>query len=403
MKIRHLDAIGVCKELQNQLKQCDEAWVAIAWATDNPARKSLLDAKNKLTSLIIGVDFIQTNPDVLNDWCNAKVARVYPPCAGVTFHPKLYLFREGERGLAIVGSSNFTQGGLATNHEVSLFVEGNWDEEVFQSLKSQISNWWKDGKVISKAWLDQYRLRWESDRAARSKLSEPFRYVNPIKNAPHSWLPGLDWSQYVQTVVDAKDKKLEMRLKMLAKVQKIFREQDDFQAMTLEERRAIAGLHVPFSRSDLDDFEWGWFGSMTGAGEFYSRINNYQSELSAALACIPLTGGVIKQHYLDFIELYKLAFVDAERKGRVPTASRLLAMKRPDYFVCVNSQNQNGLSADLGYAKTRLSLDNYWDWVVQPILDSRWWNARRPRRNGPNDWAPNLWDCRVAMLDSIYY
>lgn len=91
------------------------------------------------------------------------------------------------------------------------------------------------------------------------------------------------------------------------------------------------------------------------------------------------------------------------RKGRVPTASRLLALKRPDYFVCVNSKNQNGLSADLGYHKTRLTIDNYWDWMVQSILDSCWWNSRRPRPGNANDWTSRRWDNRVAMLDSVYY
>jgi len=284
-----------------------------------------------------------------------------------------------------------------------LLVDGDWENEVFQSLKLQILQWWKDGELISKEWLAQYRLRWESDRETRAKLSKPFRAIKRNADAPHSWLPGLDWSQYVQAVVNAKDIKLEMRLQMLAKAQEIFREKDDFQSMTHEERRAIAGLEMTFTSKSLIGFEWGWFGSMNGNGDFSHRIIENHPDIAAALAYIPRTGEVTHQNYLEFVDSFNLAFVDATHKGGVPTASRLLAMKRPDYFVCVNSQNQRGLSADLAYARTTLSLDNYWDRVIQPILDSRWWNSRRPRPRRSKDWGPSLWDFRVAMLDSIYY
>jgi hypothetical protein len=39
------------------------------------------------------------------------------------FHPKLYLFRNHTHALAIVGSSNLTEGGLFTNHEACVISE----------------------------------------------------------------------------------------------------------------------------------------------------------------------------------------------------------------------------------------------------------------------------------------
>ena len=73
-------------------------------------------------------------------------------------------------------------------------------------------------------------------------------------------------------------------------------------------------------------------------------------------------------------------------------------MKRPDFFVCVNGGNKVGLATALSFAPTTLSLENYWDRVVEPIQQAPWYNAPRPV--GPD---MELWDARVAMLDAIYY
>lgn len=45
-----------------------------------------------------------------------------------------------------------------------------------------------------------------------------------------------------------------------------------------------------------------------------------------------------------------------------------------------------------------LTLDNYWEWVIEPIRQAPWYNAPRP--SGPD---VEIWDARAAMLDAIYY
>ena len=74
-------------------------------------------------------------------------------------------------------------------------------------------------------------------------------------------------------------------------------------------------------------------------------------------------------------------------------------MKRPDVFVCVDSGNAIGLANALSYARTTLSLDNYWDRVIEPIRLSPWYNMRREETGGDGE----LWDFRAAMLDAVYY
>ena len=87
------------------------------------------------------------------------------------------------------------------------------------------------------------------------------------------------------------------------------------------------------------------------------------------------------------------------RVSSVHSASRLLAVKRPDVFVAVNSQNRRGLCEALVVAHSTLDLDNFWERIVEPVRMSPWWLAPRPK----GGLEARLWDCRAAMLDSLYY
>jgi hypothetical protein len=74
-------------------------------------------------------------------------------------------------------------------------------------------------------------------------------------------------------------------------------------------------------------------------------------------------------------------------------------MKRPDYFVCWDSANEQGLREAFGISLKKQDYDRYWDSVVERILLTRWW--RSPRPTDPR--ASAIWDGRVAFLDSLYY
>ena len=71
-------------------------------------------------------------------------------------------------------------------------------------------------------------------------------------------------------------------------------------------------------------------------------------------------GDVTREHYDRFASLFVQAFANSHRVGGVPTASRLLAMKRPDVFLCVSDPNLTAAAAEMGFAKSTLKLDNYW-------------------------------------------
>lgn len=65
----------------------------------------------------------------------------------ISFHPKLYLFENADEALAIIGSTNLTEGGLFTNHEVSAVGQLNAvdDSATLASLHQALDLWQTPG------------------------------------------------------------------------------------------------------------------------------------------------------------------------------------------------------------------------------------------------------------------
>src|SRR3546814_5565725 len=72
--------------------------------------------------------------DCLVDVPNAYVAKNRPGC----FHPKIFYFETGDKAEAIVGSANFTKGGLGPNFEAGVHAKGAADNPFFVQVRSQI-------------------------------------------------------------------------------------------------------------------------------------------------------------------------------------------------------------------------------------------------------------------------
>jgi hypothetical protein len=81
------------------------------------------------------------------------------------------------------------------------------------------------------------------------------------------------------------------------------------------------------------------------------------------------------------------------------TASRLLAMKRPDYFICLDSANKRRFSKDFSLPISALNLNNYWDEIIERIMECVWWNSHPPNEGDQRE----VWNARSAFLDALYY
>jgi hypothetical protein len=76
--------------------------------------------------IVVGIDLLGTPVEALQEILAWGVdSRVFKnPKPGHTFHPKLYLFEAtGQRAEMFIGSSNLTDGGLYSNHEVNIRLQ----------------------------------------------------------------------------------------------------------------------------------------------------------------------------------------------------------------------------------------------------------------------------------------
>ena len=86
---------------------------------------------------------------------------------GGRFHPKLYLF-DGEReSSVIVGSANLTGAGLETNHEASLWLRGEPDDDVVGAIRDGFELLWGDPYAV--ALNDQIRIDYQNAKRARDR------------------------------------------------------------------------------------------------------------------------------------------------------------------------------------------------------------------------------------------
>lgn len=201
----------------------------------------------------------------------------------------------------------------------------------------------------------------------------------------------MDWAQYLARVKADKIHNFQDRLELLSIVRKLFARTPKFADMNQEERKAVAGMDSKIAKDAK------WFGSMMGVGYFQQAINNNNVHLSDALDKIPLTGEVNKAQYDAFIEEYLKAFPNG-RDG-IGTSSRLLALKRPDYFICVDSKNRDKLTEEFDIRKSGLDYDRYWYEIVGRLIDTPWWKSLPP--SDPVELE--AWQGRAAMLDALFY
>jgi hypothetical protein len=368
---------------------------AVAWGSDNPALAELLRHKSKIARLVIGTHFYQTSPAFLEQFEDDEAVRVMPP-NGATFHPKVYLFVSKERSALVVGSANFTRSAMASNVEACCLIEGPSSEGLFVDMREFITDeCWEEAVVIDADFLRAYRIQHAATKGARAALKKFSPLRRPKSSARRGDPLEMDWSAFVQRV--RSEEYFEKRLKVLARARVLFDGVDNFSMLDRIERKAIAGT-LGGKEKGPGSLDWGLFGSMFGFGVLKSKINGNAAAISDALDCIPPTGAVTQDNYNDFVERYAEAFEGESHVGGIASASRLLAMKRPDCFVCIDKANKTGLSAHFGLAASAVKIENYWADLIEPIRLSPWWRASRPPGT-----EGKIWDGRAAFLDALFY
>lgn len=367
--------------------------IATAWASANTdAFKTLLQHKNKIDLAVIGTHFYQTHPDVLDQFVgSSKVKFVLQP-QGV-FHPKVYLFWSEQAWEVVIGSPNLTAGALTKNSELSVLITSeDGRPEMRGEISTIISGYGSKASTITAKEADNYRRIWKLKSRDLNRLSDFYGEKEATKPAMKSKVMSMSWASYVAEVKKDTNHGFDQRLEMLRVVKAQFDQHAHFNDIPLDARRGIAGLAsktIP---------HWAWFGKMSVARTYAPLIKQEHPAFSLALDEIPQLGNVRKEHFDRYIREYLKAFPNGG--AGLATATRLLAMKRPDTFLCVDSKNKNYLSQDIGIVRVdKLDYERYWDEVILRLMDSPWWQCPQP--SALKEKA--LWHARAAMLDAIFY
>jgi hypothetical protein len=390
-----LSSTALNREILGALTGFNRYIICTAWASDFQVSQALWRNRAKIQRLVVGLHFYQTDPEFIAAFRTNQNTRFVLQPDG-TFHPKIYFFENAPDDWAcIVGSANFTRAAFSINTEACIWFDSSEPNaaELRKDLLQFIETQWSRGKQMTLVELQSYRLLRKRYQPLLGKIAGKFGTAPTGKTIIETKLANWTWPEFVQKLNAVGNFGLAARLPVLSAFRGYFSLHQHFSQMPDGARRRIAGIAADGT------IAWRLFGSMQGAGTFKNRIISNNPHVSAALDQIASQGTVTRKDYVSFLKSFARAFPNGGYK--VAVASRLLAMKRPDIFLCIDSQNRTPLSQDLGIRQSLLAgdFDCYWDDVIQRIQDTSWWNAPRPKDSGEAE----IWDGRTAMLDAIYY
>jgi HKD family nuclease len=391
-------------ELIRLIGECSSCQVAVAWASIGfEAFHLLAKHSQRIKRMVVGTHFYQTHPQFIERFLTNPCVRFVLNPDGV-FHPKVYLFEKaGEEWECLIGSPNFTQSGLGTNDEIAVLVTNRDDgaPEAITALMATIEGYWQKARPLGSDEFAAYREAWlrkqPALRSVRGRFGNPQREDGDDEGRTTSDVAilRLRWADYFDRVRTEKDHaphdhSMDGRLRVIRTVQRLFADHQHFNEIDLSGRHKIAGLVMD------NDTNYLWFGSMRGAGYFKQAINNNDENLSLALDAIPSAGPVTRDDYLRYITHYQRAFPNGG--AGIATSTRLLAMKRPDQFVCLDSRNKEGLCSAFEISRS-IGYEGYWDSIIERVRYSTWWCAPAPQSAVERE----VWQARAAFLDSLFY
>lgn len=384
-------------EFLRLIKNYRKFYWAIAWASHkSKAFHELKKNTNKISRIIVGLHFYQTHPEFIRDFLSCKNIKYIKQSEG-TFHPKMYLFENSDTEWELLlGSGNFTDQALTINTEAFFLLNFTSDQsrKIYQNCHTLINRCWQDAELFKEEELESYSKTWQKHLRKRNSISGKYGVKSKSKPIYKSVIANLNWDGFINRVKREGTNKIEDRLKVVEKAHYYFTKVRKFNDMSENIRKAIAATY--YGDRGIDNLNWKYFGSMWGMGDFKNRIISNDENISVALDQIPLYGNLTRNHFEKYISNFREAI---KSKNPIGTATRLLAMKRPDVFVCIDNKNIRKLCKDFGIIQSGLNIDNYWDLIIERIFDSDWWQVTEPK----HDLEIRIEFARSALLDALYY
>ena len=413
----YMDGTETKTNLIELIQKCKRFWVVTAWATPNVVFEEIKNNIKKLEVMIVGVDFYQTSPDVL-EWLNnkAKQKTNIGQCKNGVFHPKLYIFdlNGDETRTVVIGSANLTNAAFSSNDEYCVKINSN--EKKF---KHAINEWLKNSITVSDLDLAEYKRNYNTIGA---NLRAQIIKLCPSKKTfiqRHSNLLSMSFDHYHSLCTQESQNG-----------SFVYSERIDLINYCLQ--------HIPLTnQNDLCIFSGlnsvqtstsampgtGWFGIMMRDIPFQLSIRadrckptcpKHWQNIINLINSLPTK--LKKQDFLDFginlkseIDNYLIHHSSVHGKSYKETnhlaaTTRILAMARPDQFFCINSANKDKIANDFNMTtngKNGIFTNNGYWYVIQKLQNSTWGNSTLNHHWSSDKIA--CWKGRIAMIDALYY
>lgn len=354
----------------------DEIRFSHAWIDSlSPGWKALEPHLEKVRASVVGVHFGRTDPKAIRALVERATGqiRVIEQEKG-TFHPKVLVGFKGQQRRIILGSGNMTRGAFGKNTEINVLMAGKVPDRIFGDLERALDAHWNDGRRPSPNVLDEIRSAWMNRQpTTKAVLSKATRRDKGILS--------MTWTEYYDKF-DIKN--IAIALQELAEAQEWFATMPRFTDIAPEGREFIVGLGASEHS----------FGHNSRNMPRIMKQKTLVTKIGELIDPIPLD----PYHPIDTSIIHQAFKIKDQIRGvGMASITRLLCVKRPDYFFPVNGGNETRMTELIG--RPPKTGDEYIA-MLETIHAAPWFEPKRRPRD-PRE--REVWNARVALLDRLLY
>lgn len=396
---------NLLERFRENLQEAYQVDIAVPWVSLGKALDILISFNNLKIRAAVGISGNATHPDALkqlNESGELRIAEGTP-----LTHCKLYIFYKNDSTIFWVTSANLTRSGFELNRELCYEYSGDekplvWFEEYWNTLPESNKEAFD---AYCNNWVPGVRTRKDSNVKKYSKSDS----LNFNRKAPYSWLDFMSaleaaddfWESDdgIGVSVFGDDKSWLNTIRLGKAV--ICR--DSWDELSVQDYQVITGVE-----NQGQPCGFGSLGSLTGAGHVKNVFRCTSTEnvairsqireaiepcLKASFDQFPETAG-------NFIET-----VSGLPRFSGATASRLLALGRPDLAVSVNKASRPRLAEFSGLAFSTLvsgspkNQGKTYKRLLEFLQSLEWYTSPRQTSRFEQTIAEN----RAALLDAIVY
>lgn len=363
------------------MRWADSVSFAFAYMSSNRGKDIHWKRLNRSTIRygVVGISGYCTEPFVLSRFQSRKDDRVRmggKDQNGI-FHPKLILGLKDELCRLILGSSNFTVKAFTVNSEADLYIQASADSPLILEVQQYIETEWERAMPFPeggqwKHYLQDYRQRhkWRKDHTEGKEATE---------TPPFTWSSDalFDYS-FTEFAKIAREKDIYDKIGFLDLVTQEWMKGGAIQDMSDDGKKRMAGS------------KFGEFGS-SGKGEFMRMILHSPKPVDEVLGDIPLRGDLSLEDAESCLQ--RLITI---RNIALPSATRLMTLRRPDLFFSANAASMSRARELFGYMPNTIST---YLAALKRLQETTWHKAPEPVSKEEK----KIWRYRTALLDNWFY